>query len=140
MIIKGSDGSTEWEFSNREGLRRRDGSESFIITIRELGLKASQSVYAWDPRGESLPDFFTELAKNWRGWEGKRKWNSFEGEFELVCSHDRIVHIAIEMTLKSPGSWTVQSSLNAVAGELDNIAKEITIFFDVEHSPKPIVG
>ena len=93
MIIKCTMTYDELELSEREGLRRTDGSEYFRVAIRSHNLSASIQVYAWNSFGSRLEQFFEDVAANWRRWDGEKKWNSLEGELSLVCTSDKLGHI-----------------------------------------------
>ncbi len=135
MIIKCLRSSTELRLSEDEGLRKSDGSESYLVTIKGENLDASLKVYAFDPMNKGLDRFLNKIAEQWRGWKNEEKWRSLEGEFALVCKHDGVGHIDIEATLYSPGSWTVRNTFHVVAGELDQIASDAKRFFDFGKTP-----
>jgi hypothetical protein len=130
VIIKCSRTSDELEFSESEGLRRTDGSEYFRVAIRSSNLSASAQVYAWEPRADGLEQFFEDLAANWRGWDGEKKWTSLEGELSLVCTSDSLGHIAIEVTLYD--GWSVRDVFYVDAGQLEQIVSDIKKFFAIE--------
>jgi len=115
------------ELSKPEGLQQPDGSEYYRVTIRGPGLSASSQVYAFEPRGYGLVEFFEDLAAIWRGWKGKKDWTSLEGELSLVCTSDRLGHVAIEVTLCN--IWSVRKVFDVEAGQLEQLASEIKKFF-----------
>jgi hypothetical protein len=103
-------------------------AESVVATLVLPGLTASRLVYL-DDAGGGLPEFFGELAVDWRGWDGPRGWNSREDDLRLTCHHDRIGHVVIEVTLDRlpphewhrPG-WTATASVVVDPGALQVIA------------------
>ena len=127
MIIKCSKDSSELALAEREGLRRSGGSEYFRVTIRGHELSASSQVYAFEPRGCGLVQFFEDLAASWRGWEGEKRWTSLEGELSLICTSDWLGHIAIEVTLYN--IWSVRNVFHFDAGQLEQIASDVKKFF-----------
>jgi hypothetical protein len=129
VIIKCSRTYDELEFSEREGLRLTDGSEHFRVAIRSLNLSASIQVYAWNPFGSGLEQFFEDIAASWRGWDGEKKWTSLEGELSLVCTTDKLGHIAIEATLYD--GWNVRNVFYVEAGQLEQLALDIRKFFAI---------
>lgn len=134
MLIGGDANNASIELSEQEGLVRADGSEFFRVTLRENEFKASTRVYAFDPRDDGLAKFFAGLAKDWKGWDGSRKWSSLEGEFELYCEHDGLGHITTTARIHSNAlgnghGWTGQLRFGIVAGDLDRIATDISRFF-----------
>jgi len=132
VIIKCSKNSGELEFSEREGLRRTDGSEYFRVTIRGHNLSASSKVYAFDPFNAGLTKFFEDLAENWKGWNGEKKWTSLEGELNLVCTTDGLGHIAIEAILfEGFDGWSVRNTFYVDAGQLEQLASVVKKFFAI---------
>jgi hypothetical protein len=129
VIIKCSQNHDELEFTEQEGLRKRGGSEHFRVTIRSRNLLASSQVYAFDPYNDGLRLFFEDLAANWKGWSGEKKWSSLEGELSLVCTSDSLGHIEIEATLKD--IWSVRNSFYVDAGQLQSIAIDVGKFFNI---------
>ncbi len=127
MFIKCSKNYGELEFSEQKGLLQADGSEYFRVTIRGNNLSAFSQVYAFDPFNNSLQKFFEELAENWKGWNGEKKWASLEGELSLVCTSDNLGHIEIEVTIYDV--WSVQHVIYVDAGQLENIALDVKKFF-----------
>jgi hypothetical protein len=127
MIIKSSNGNGELELSGKEGLRRTDGSEYFIVTIKAHNLTASAQVYSWNPFDRGLTNFFDDIAADWTGWRGEKKWNSLEGELIFVCTADSLGHIEIEVTLYDV--WTVKHVLHVDSGQLKGIALDVRKLF-----------
>jgi hypothetical protein len=130
LLIKCSRSSSELEFSEQEALRGTGGSEHFRVTVRAKDLLASVRVYSPDPHGH-LSEFFGDLAVNWKGWSGEKKWSSLEGEVELSCSCDSLGHIEIGVTLNGrlSGGWIVRNPLFVDAGQLEQIAFQLKEFF-----------
>ena len=132
MFIKGDSNGASIEFSERDGLVKRDGSEYYRVTLREGIFETTLKVSAFDPNDDGLPKFLQSMASNWRGWDGQLKWTSLEGEFELRCEHDGLGHVATTAALLSNPSvhgWTGKIRFEIPAGELEQIANEIKRFF-----------
>ncbi len=98
MIIKCCENGGELEFSEKEGLSRSAGKEYFRVTIRSNNLLSFTDVYAFDPFDSNLVRFFEDVAENWQGFDGEKKWSSLEGEFILICTSDNLGHFALEVT------------------------------------------
>ena len=131
MIIKSSENGSELEFSEKESLLRRAGQEYFLVSLRNNNLSASTKVYISDPYDAHLTLFFMELAKDWRGFDGEKVWNSLEGEFGLICMADRLGHFAIEATIRDAfDTWRVKNTIFVEAGQLAKIADDVKKFFD----------
>jgi Family of unknown function (DUF6228) len=102
-------------------------AERVTATLVGSNLDATSSIYLYAPRG--LPAFFSELAADWRGWDGTREWISIEGDLHLVCYHDRLGHVAIEVSMgrlppprwHEPG-WMVKALVTVDPGALQVLA------------------
>jgi hypothetical protein len=132
MLIRGEANGASIELSDSKGLANRAGTETYRVTLRENGLEATINVYAFDPSDNGLSKFFAELAENWKGWKGVKKWSSLEGEFELECSHDGLGHIGTTATIYSNlygNGWTAQIRFDIENGQLDEIVAGIGRFF-----------
>lgn len=131
ILLKSSRGYDELQLSESEGLRQAEGSEYFLFTLRSHNLLASTRVYAFMPYG-SMQQFFEDIAVNWKGWKGEKKWSSLEGELSFVCTSDDLGHVAIEVALSArlyEDGWEVRNVLYVDAGQLTGIAAQITKFF-----------
>ena len=133
VLIRGEANGASIELSEREGLTQPAGSEFYRVTLRENGFEASTRVYAFDPKDDALAKFFARLSNDWRGWDGVRSWKSLEGEFEVACEHDGVGHIATTASLHSTPygyGWTGIIKFDLAAGELEQIANAVAVFFD----------
>jgi len=91
-------------------------------------LRAETQVHLSDPALEvSLVSFFSELAKNWRGWEGTRTWATYERGLTLACSHDGLGHVGVAVELReySGHGWLVRGDVPVDAGQLDQISRDL---------------
>ncbi|PYS49468.1 MAG: hypothetical protein DMF68_09885 [Acidobacteria bacterium] len=134
VIIKSSNSSNELLLSEQDGLQHSGDSEYYRVTLKVKDLLASAKIYAFQPYSE-LSQFFEDLAANWRGWKGKKEWQSLEGEFSLSCTSDGLGHVAIDVVLKSgfyDNDWSVHTAINVDAGQLEEIASNIKQFFSVQ--------
>jgi hypothetical protein len=105
----------------------------FLAEIAVVGLEARTRVSLADhPEEKPLAPFFYDLAKDWRGWKGKRVWSAYEGGLRLSCSHDGLGHILIVTELREAYSrtWEVRVDLVVEAGQLDAIARDVERFFE----------
>ena len=133
VLIKSFSGSDELQLSEQEGLLRPEGSEYYRVALKATDLTASAKVYAFEPHG-ALAQYFADLAAHWTGWNGEKKWCSLEGEFTLSCKSDGCGHVAMEVALKSglyKDDWSVQVMINVDAGQLEEIASNIKLFFSI---------
>jgi hypothetical protein len=78
---------------------------------------------------DRLAELFAELAHDWRGWEGSRVWESPDDDFLVVCRHDGIAGVTMEVTLRHyEEDWEVTSELFVELGQLDALAREVRRF------------
>ncbi|MDP8971616.1 MAG: DUF6228 family protein [Actinomycetota bacterium] len=79
---------------------------------------------------DGFDEFWRELARDWRGWEGTRSWGSLEGELELSVVSDRLGHVTLEVCLSegSPFQWQVHGIVSLEAGQRDCIAADARTF------------
>ena len=131
MFIRGDGASIE--LTRKEWGPEEEVANYYFACIRASGFETGAEVYAFDPKNEGLPKFFAELANDWRGWDGVRHWSSLEGEFEIDCEHDRLGNISTVARLHKNRyhgvGWTGEIRFEIAAGQLDEIAKELTRFF-----------
>jgi hypothetical protein len=101
------------------------------VEIRANGLEAHTTATLsdgpWNPA-----EFFTELAADWRGWAGERRWRALEGEMEIEASHDHRAHVLIAVTIKRPemtfarDAWSARIVFALEAGEqLTGVARDL---------------
>jgi Family of unknown function (DUF6228) len=88
------------------------GGESMILThcdsdhdtvlaeLRVGALSASQRVYHGWPSGfADLAAFFESLSRDWRGWDGERRWDSVEDDLGIGASW-KSGHVHLRITLR----------------------------------------
>lgn len=131
MIIKCSKSDSVLEFSEKEGLSRSAGRESFRVTIRSKHLYSFTDVYIFDPYDFNLVRFFQDLAENWKGFKGEKKWNSLEDEFRLTCTSDNLGHFALEIVIRDFEDLRCAiKTIYLESGQLEEIALEVRKFFN----------
>ena len=106
--------------------RYRDG---LIAEFDAPGLNSATQVYLLGGC-DDLDRFWRGLAENWRGWQGRRSWQSLEGELGLSATSDRLGHVELEVRLQegAPFLWRVHGKMSLDAGQLDRIAAAARIF------------
>ena len=79
--------------------RESDGSVvSIEATLRSPGLEARRLVGHHYALGfEELVDFFADLERDWRGWEGSKTFVCLEGDLTLAAIHDGHVWLTIRL-------------------------------------------
>jgi hypothetical protein len=113
--------------------RRQDNLQEdyWIATLSCGSLQASLRFY--EISIARLASYWAELAANWRGWTGERRWASLEGDVELVASHDGLGTITLTAQLGTEAfavhRWTASAELLLDAGGLERIAREARRLF-----------
>ena len=100
------------------------------------GLRAStQAGIVWGVDA-SLSEYFDDLAQNWRGWKGVKKWEAYEGGLGLFCTSDRLGHITVTVELSEPppDGWLARGNVPLDAGQLEPLAREMRGFFSYRDS------
>lgn len=118
LQLKSSNSETEIQFSDVE-------EDYFSISVVAGDHAASRRVYAFpDPCG--VVRLFEEAARDWKGWEGPKVWESLERELRLELSADRRGHISLRVQIRSPPGgrdpWRLEAEIGLDAGQLDDIA------------------
>ena len=119
LRIRSTNSDAAIEFSNVDG-------EDFFVAVSAADHSARRQVWAYTD-GRGIARIFSEAATEWRGWEGKKTWQSLEGEFRLDLSSDKLGHVTLSARLSSNGGtadgWLLQADISIDAGQLDSIAR-----------------
>jgi hypothetical protein len=93
------------------------------------GVSAATEVYLLGGC-DGLGLYWSELAEDWRGWEGVRSWRSLEGDLELSATSDSLGHVSLEVRLEegAPPRWRLEGTLQLEAGGLDRLAARARAF------------
>ncbi|MEP7762525.1 DUF6228 family protein [Sanguibacter sp. 25GB23B1] len=95
-----------------------------VATLVGHDIKAFHSVeahYADHGYGD-LVEFFDDLERSWRGWDGHRSWSSLAGELAITAHHTGS-HVVLRVELQhmtsygGGGEWTALLDLALDAGE-----------------------
>ena len=111
---------------------------SFHARLALPGLRADAQVHLGPPVERPLPDYFEELAEHWRGWEGQKEWEAYEGGLALRCTHDGLGNIAMTVELREyygdlhHFSWVVRGDVPLDAGQVDGVAADLRRFMRVD--------
>ena len=117
------------------GARVRDHRgrlSSYGVTLMANGFSASVRVENTEDYGSPPSKFFSELAENWRGWEGQIKWRSTEAELELIATSDPLGHIWVTANVRPdahPARWRATASVMVEAGQLERLSHDFSSFF-----------
>jgi hypothetical protein len=124
LTIRSSDSSATIEFHRSE-------PDHFQVTFRNSSVTASNKAVDLSDCA-ILVDQFKWMAANWKGWVGSTDWVSLEGDMHVQCSHDKLGHVGLKLTLRSPlpsEDWHVVGYLKIEAGQLESLADQLGQFF-----------
>ncbi len=128
VLIESSKGSGFLGLHSPEFATPRGGAlDYFTAELSVSTLRAELRVYAF--LGEGLPRLFEDMAIEWRGWSGAKRWRSLEGKIELSATHDGLGRIGLLVVLSEPyGEWKAEGTVALEAGSLDTPARRLRDF------------
>ncbi|MEA2700296.1 MAG: hypothetical protein QOI66_4567 [Myxococcales bacterium] len=96
----------------------------FRVSVVARDHSASRKVYAYtDAHG--VVKMFAEAARDWKGWQGAKVWQSLEGELRLELRADHLGHVSLRAEIRSdPGGadpWRLDAEVGLDSGQLDSI-------------------
>ena len=77
---------------------------------------------------EGLVGYFSEMARQWRGWKGALTYESIEGQLQLESTSDTSGHIFLKVSLREDlggADWLVSGVLFLEAGLLQQVATDM---------------
>jgi hypothetical protein len=96
-----------------------------VKTPRFAGV-VSSSTYAV----RSPADLFLEMADEWAGWKGEKRWNDLEGNVTIVATSDRTGHVSLHIVLCGQHRDSqLRVRLEFEAGQLQSMANEVASLF-----------
>lgn len=135
LEIKSADGINALEIAGWETDAPSSRFDYLDVTLTAASLRASTQVYNChyvDGMG-SLLSFLQDMAKNWRGWQGEKRWESLEGDLKMIGTSETLGHINIVVELRSglgdPFAWDVRCNLVLESWQLDVLAGQAKKFF-----------
>jgi len=91
---------------------------SLTAELRVDSLVATRTVEHHYASGfADLAVFVESLTDDWRGWTGSRRWESLEGELELIATHDGHVRLAVTLRAANPSEWSATGTITIDPGE-----------------------
>ena len=99
----------------------------------EAALRApflSVKIPVWHFGGDGMGEYFASLARDWRGWEGARVWQSLERQiaFEALMSKAGAVGLRVILSDSSYDAWQIRYELGVDNARLDDIARDALAF------------
>jgi hypothetical protein len=107
------------------------------VTLTAAGLRASTRVYNFLHADHlvSLPSFLRDVADNWRGWRGEKRWESVEADLKLTCTSAPLGQVTVVVELDSsaddPFVWNARGSLVLESWQLELLAGRAKRFFQI---------
>lgn len=85
------------------------------------------------PYGEMLTEYFSDLAKHWKGWEGEKKWRAIEDECRIDSTMSKTGHVTLTITVNMHQyQWRAIVEIMVESGQLEGVAKHAKQFFKHE--------
>jgi Family of unknown function (DUF6228) len=110
--------------------RESDGGARIPIRIRgrEIAAAGAIELEPWSGGIGRLPEYFDDLASNWRGWHGSKEWRDDSGAVEMTATHDRKAIVTLRVTMRdyagSP-NWQVEFDIHLEPGSLQSVADRV---------------
>ncbi|MHB8839025.1 MAG: DUF6228 family protein [Gemmatimonadaceae bacterium] len=74
-----------------------------------------------------ITHMFGEAAAHWKGWEGRKSWNSPEGDLALHLTCDQSGHVVLSVLIRTepgePDGWQHHAELALEVGQLDGVVR-----------------
>ena len=121
-------------FYDRTPFNRDHPINSFWVRVTDAHLSAELEVAA-DYVPTHPGALFADMQQQWSGWSDDLIWQSVSGELKLLCRHDGLGHISIQVKLRAgymDDDWRVTATVIADAGQLESIARRAAVFFGRE--------
>lgn len=118
-------------FKDRE-YDTRGWLEHFTVSFSGPDLSCQRRISS-PSMGTQPSELIKDLAKNWRGWAGKKSWRALDGELELEAFSDSLGHVYLSCFLPNMGAdefWEARIQIIVEAGVLEELAKASVIFFE----------
>jgi hypothetical protein len=100
-------------------------ADSFLVEVNGHEIHAQTRVSSF--MAADLGNFFADLARNWKGWEGAKVWSTLEGDFQLSAASDSVGHVRLAYSLRPADTgfnWELRGALEVEAGQLEHLAIE----------------
>ena len=119
--------------SSRELVFSAHKDDYFHVELKGLEVSASADVWAYtDANG--LNEFFQELGRFERPWQGERSWATLENDFSLFATCTSLGNVTFRLILLgsqgAPEEWRVEANLVTDLGQLEQSAKHAELFFN----------
>src|SRR6476620_9522100 len=100
------------------------GEIAFSAAISNAPFNGGVESSTWHVGPATL--LFQEMARDWKGWGGKKEWRALEGELRLTATCDSCGNITLAVHLsRESGGFTASATISLEAGQLDRVFNEI---------------
>jgi hypothetical protein len=113
----------------------RPWSDDFVdyqVLVQGDGLSAETKVTSL--AGDSLGQFLTDLAEEYRGWSGTRQWRSLEDQMRIQATWSSRGHVTLSVRLRPRAydpPWDILVDFDVEAGaEMQSLAVEVSNLFN----------
>ena len=107
----------------------RSGAEGFVTYTTELkALPLSAVVEVEDFGLDGLVGYFSEIARQWRGWKGAMTYESVEGQLRFESTSDTSGHVFLKVSLRDDlggADWLASGVFFLEAGQLQQLATDM---------------
>ncbi|HEY9403883.1 MAG TPA: DUF6228 family protein [Pyrinomonadaceae bacterium] len=139
LEIKSARGTGALEIAVRQTDDPARRLDQLDVILTAGGLRAAARIYNLDYGGQgdahTLPAFLQDVADNWRGWPGEKRWESIEGDLKLICTSMTLGNINVVVELRSygdePFDWEARCKLVLESWQLDSTAAQAKKVFQV---------
>ncbi|HEV2111929.1 MAG TPA: DUF6228 family protein [Gammaproteobacteria bacterium] len=114
-----------------EMLSRGEEENRYLASIRSHMCtgQTEATTYIYGPPTK----FFDDLAANWHGWKGEKKWAEIESRLQFTATMDNLGHVILIVLMRElVEPFSVSAPLYFDAGQLEGLAAEIREFFAVQ--------
>jgi Family of unknown function (DUF6228) len=111
--------------------RSGSGLDLFEVHARTPVLSCDHAVLTWN--GDGLRTFFGDLVRDWRGWDGTRRWDAVEHGMSIEATHrGRVVELLFILRRDyEPDAWELRLPIIIAPGEpLAQAARATASLFD----------
>lgn len=141
FLIQGARAASSLEFFERTPVDPGLPIERFKARLADQDFSAVGRIYIGST--ETHPaDLFARMAANWKGWPDSFMWESEDGGLALHAPRDRNGHVSIRAELRSGptnADWTAIATVQAEAGQLEELARGAVLFFGPSGNPAPVL-
>ena len=93
------------------------GVDVFNVHVQAPNIACDHAVVTWE--GDGLDAFMSELARDWRGWGGTRRWEALEHGMSIEAIHrGRVVELLFIIRRDyRPDAWELRLPISITPGE-----------------------